>query len=74
MNAEGVQQPIILPLLMAKDVEVPVVCQDLETLVAKPIPLIQDLLDFEDLSPGLVSKGKPEGPFIGLVSGVTFDF
>jgi hypothetical protein len=54
-------------LLMAKNIEVAVVCQDLETLVANAIPLIQNLFDFEDLSPRLVSKGEPEGPFIGLV-------
>jgi hypothetical protein len=53
---------------MAKDVEVAVVGQNLETLVTNAIPLIQDLFDFEDPSPGLVSKGEPEGAFIGLVA------
>jgi hypothetical protein len=53
---------------MAKNIEVAVVCQDLETLVTDAIPLIQNPFDFEDLSPGLVSKGEPEGPFIGLVA------
>jgi hypothetical protein len=58
---------------MAKDVEVAVVCQNLETVVTNAIPLIQDLFDFEDLSAGLVSKGEPKGPFIGLVARITFD-
>jgi hypothetical protein len=53
---------------MAKNVEVAVVCQNLETLVANSIPLIQDLFDFEYLSPGLVPKREPEGAFIGLVA------
>jgi hypothetical protein len=53
---------------MAKDIEVAVVCQNLETLVTNAIPLIQDLFDFEDLSPRLVSKGEPERPFISLVA------
>jgi len=53
---------------MAKNVDVAVVCQNLETVVTKAIPLIQDLFDFEDLSLGLVSKGEPERPFIGLVT------
>jgi len=73
MNAEGVQQPIILLLLMAKDVEVVIVSQNLETLVTNTIPLIKDLPDFEDPSPGLFSNGEPERPFIGLVAGVAFD-
>jgi hypothetical protein len=58
---------------MAKDVEVAVVCQNLETMVTNAVPLIQDLLDFEYLSSRLVPKGEPEGPFIGLVAGVTVD-
>jgi hypothetical protein len=53
---------------MAKNVEVAVVCQNLETLVTNAIPLIQNLFDFEHLSPRLVSKGEAEGPFIGLVA------
>ena len=73
MNAEGVQQPIILHLLMAKDVEVVIVGQNLETLITNTIPLIEDLSDFEDPSPGLVSNREPERPFIGLVAGVAFD-
>jgi hypothetical protein len=58
---------------MTKDVEVAVVCQYLETLVAQTIPLIENFLDFEDLSPGFVGKGEPEGAFICFVAGVTFD-
>jgi hypothetical protein len=53
---------------MAKDIEVAVVGQNLETVVANAIPLIQHLFDIEDLSPGLGSKGESEGPFIGLVA------
>jgi hypothetical protein len=53
---------------MAKNIEVAVVCQNLETVVAYTIPLIQDLFDFEYLSPGLVAKGEAEGPFISLVA------
>jgi hypothetical protein len=58
---------------MAEDVGVAVVGQNLETLVTNAIPLIEDLSNFEDLSPRLVSKREPEGPFIGLVARVTFD-
>jgi hypothetical protein len=53
---------------MAKNVQVAVVRQNLETLVINAVPLIQNLFDFEDPSPRLVSKGEPEGPFIGLVA------
>ena len=53
---EGVKHPIILRLLMAKNIEVAVVCQNLETVVANAIPLIQDLFDFEYLSFGLVPE------------------
>jgi len=73
MNAEGVQQPIILLLLMAKDVEVLIVGQNLETLVTNTIPLIEDLSDFEDPSRGLISNREPERPLIGFVAGVTFN-
>jgi hypothetical protein len=70
---EGVQHPIILYLLVAKNVKVAVVGQNLETLVANAIPLIQDLFDFQDLPSRLVSNGEPQGPFIRLVARVTFD-
>jgi hypothetical protein len=53
---------------MAKNVDVAIVCQNLETVVTNAIPLIQDLFDFANPSPGLVSKGEPERPFIGLVA------
>jgi hypothetical protein len=53
---------------MAKNVEIAVVGQNLEAVVTNTIPLIQDLFDFQYLSPGLVPKGEPEGPFIGLVA------
>jgi hypothetical protein len=53
---------------MAKNIEVAVVCQDLETFIAYAIPLIQHLFDFEYLSPGLVAQGEAEGPFISLVT------
>jgi hypothetical protein len=53
---------------MTKNIEVAVVRQNLETLVTNAIPLIQNLFDFEGLSPRLVSKGEPEGPFIALVA------
>jgi hypothetical protein len=53
---------------MAKDIEVAVVCQNLEAVVTNAIPLIQDLFYFEYLCPGPVSKGEPQGPLIGLVA------
>ena len=65
---EGVKQPAILRLLMAKNVEVAVVCQNLETVVANAIPLIQDLFYFDYLSTGLVCEAETEGPFIRLVA------
>jgi hypothetical protein len=73
MNAEGVQQPIILLLLMAKDVEIVIIGQNLETLVTNTVPLIKDLSDFEDSAPGPVSDREPEGSFIGFVAGVALD-
>jgi hypothetical protein len=51
---------------MAEDIEVAVVGQDLETMVANSIPLVQDFSDFEDLSPRLVYIRESERPFIGL--------
>jgi hypothetical protein len=54
--------------LVAKDVDAAVVGQNLETLVTNAIPLIKDLFDLEDPSPGRVSKREPEGPFIGPVA------
>jgi len=65
---EGIKQPAIVCLLMAKNVEVAVVCQNLETVVANAIPLIQDLFYFDYLSAGLVSEAETEGPFIRLVA------
>jgi hypothetical protein len=59
---------------MAKDVEIAVIGQHLETLIAHAVPLIQDFFDFEHASAGLVLEGKPKWPFIGLVAGITFDF
>ncbi len=59
---------------MAKNVEVAVVCQNLETVVANAIPLIQDLFYFDYLSAGLVCEAETEGPFIRLVALVTIDF
>jgi hypothetical protein len=53
---------------MAKNVEVAVVCQNLETVVANAIPLIQDLSYFDYLSTGLVCEAETEGPFIRLVA------
>ena len=65
---EGVKHPAILRLLMAKNVEVAVVCQNLETVVANAIPLIQDLSYFDYLSIGLVREAETEGSFIRLVA------
>ena len=65
---EGIKQPAILCLLMAKNVEVAVVCQNLETLVTNAIPLIQDLFYFDYPSTGLVCEAETEGPFIRLVA------
>jgi hypothetical protein len=59
---------------MAKNVEIAVIGQHLETLIAHAVPLIQDFFDFEHASAGLVLEGKPKWPFIGLVAGITFDF
>jgi hypothetical protein len=73
-GSEGVQQPDILRLLMAKNVEIAVIGQHLETLIAHAVPLIQDFFDFEHASAGLVLEGKPKWPFIGLVAGIAFDF
>jgi len=73
-GSEGVQQPDILRLLMAKNVKIAVIGQHLETLIAHAVPLIQDFFDFEHSSAGLVLEGKPKWPFIGLVAGITFDF
>jgi hypothetical protein len=53
---------------MAKNVEVAVVCQNLETVVANAIPLIQDLFYFDYLSTGLVCEAETEGPFIRFVA------
>jgi len=53
---------------MTKNVEAAVVCQDLETVVANAIPLIQDLSYFDYLSIGLVREAETEGPFIRLVA------
>jgi hypothetical protein len=59
---------------MAKNVEVAVVCQNLETVVANAIPLIHDLFYFEYPSTGLVCEAEAERPFIRLVARVTIDF
>jgi hypothetical protein len=59
---------------MAKNVKVAVVCQNLETVVANAIPLIQDLFYFEYPSTGLFCKAETEGPFIRFVARVTIDF
>jgi hypothetical protein len=53
---------------MAKNVEVAVVGQNLETAVTNAVPLIQNFLDLEGPGPRRVSKREPEGPLIGLVS------
>jgi hypothetical protein len=53
---------------MTKNVEVAVVCKNLETVVANAIPLIQNLFDFDYLSIGLVSEAETEGPLIRLVA------
>ena len=67
-SPEGVKPPAILRLLMAKNVEVAVVCQNLETVVANAIPLIQDLFYFDYLPTGLVCETETEGPLIRLVA------
>jgi hypothetical protein len=53
---------------MAKNVEVAVVCQNLETVVANAIPLIQDLSYFDYLSTGPVCEAETEGAFIRFVA------
>ena len=58
---------------MTKDVEIAVIGQHFETLIAGAVPLIQDLFDFERSSAGLVLERKPQRPLIGLVAGITFD-
>jgi len=65
---EGIKHPAIFRLLMTKNVEAAVVCQDLETVVANAIPLIQDLAYFDCLSTGLVYEAETEGSFIRLVA------
>jgi hypothetical protein len=54
--------------LVAKDVEVAVVCQDFETLVTNAVPLVEHLLDFEHPSPRLTWKGEAKRPLIGFVT------
>ena len=73
MNAEGIEQPTIVRLLMAEDVEVAVIREDSEALVADAVPLVEHLLDFKYPSLGLVREAEAERPLVSLVAGVTFD-
>ena len=67
-GSEGVQQPDILRLLMAKNVEIAVVCKNPETLIANAVPLVQDLSHFDYPSIGLVCEAETEGPLVRLVA------
>jgi hypothetical protein len=72
-GAEGVQLPIIIGLVMAKNIQIAVICHNLETLIVNAIPPVQDIFDFKDLSPGLPSQREAERPLICLIARVTLD-
>jgi hypothetical protein len=57
---------------MAKNIDVAIICSDLEALVSHTIPLVQDFLDFILWRVRLPRKGKAQRPFVRAVAGITF--
>lgn len=71
-SAEGVQNPLIFPFVMAKDVNVSVIGKQLETPVPDAIPLIKNLHHLK-CPRILIVSAEPKRPFVSLVAGVTFN-
>src|SRR6266516_3569915 len=69
--SEGVQGPVVLLRMVTEDVEVVVIGADLEALVARPVPLVENLFY---LVRAAGAKREAKWPLVGPVAGVAFDF
>jgi len=69
--SEGVQGPVVLLRMVTEDVEVVVIGADLEALVARPVPLVENLFY---LVRAAGAKREAKRPLVGPVAGVAFDF
>ena len=62
---------MVLLRMVTEDVEVVVIGADLEALVARPVPLVENLFY---LVRAAGAKREAKRPLVGPVAGVAFDF
>jgi len=72
VSAERIQNPLVFPLVMAKDIEIAVIRTYPETTIPDAVPPVQDLQNFK--RPGPFGPGtEAKGPFVCFVAGVTLN-
>ncbi len=69
---EGIEDPAVFGLVVAKHVEIAVVRADLKALVSGSIPLVQNFLHFKYRRVFLQAP-ETARPFIRLMPGITFN-
>jgi len=71
--AEGIECPAVVAGVVAQNVKVVVVGPDCKTLIARPVPLVEDVSDLVGSVIGAGRKLETQWPLIRLIACVAFN-